>query len=155
MMQKYFTREQALQKVKSYCAYQERCHKEVKYKLYEMGMHQNDVEEMMAQLIEQNYLNEERFAIQFAGGRFRVKQWGRNKIRYELKQKQVSAYCINKAIKSIDEYEYAKTLQKLFHEKEKTVKNEKNIFIKRKKIQDYLLQKGFESELIRELFGKH
>ena len=140
---------QALQKVKHYCAYQERSHSEVKDKLYSYGLHKSDVETILSQLIEENYLNEERFALQFAGGKFRMKQWGRVKIKYELKQRQVSEYCIKKALKSIDETAYEKTLQKLFDDKIKTLRSEKNIFIKKKKVQDYLLQKGFEADLVR------
>src|ERR1700709_2489168 len=95
---KKLTREQAMQKARHYCAYQERSHYEVKQKLYSFGLHKIEVEESLSGLIEEDYLNEERFAIQFAGGHFRMKQWGRVKIRYELKQKQVSEYCIKKAL---------------------------------------------------------
>ena len=154
MHQQYFTKEQSLQKAKHYCAYQERCHSEVKEKLYGFGLHKKEVEELLAQLIEENYLNEERFALQFAGGRFRIKHWGRVKIKYELKQKQVSEYCIKNALTSIDEKDYLKTLQKLFEVKLKTLKSEKNIFIKKRKLQDYLLQRGFEVGLVRESIEK-
>lgn len=154
MIQQYHTKEQALQKAKHYCAYQERCHKEVKDKLYDLGLHKNEVEEALADLIQENYLNEERFAIHFAGGRFRVKQWGRVKIKYELKQKQVSTFCINKALREIDDAAYIATLHKLLAEKLKTLSKEKNIFIKKKKAQDFLLQRGFESDLIREAIEK-
>jgi len=95
--------EQALQKARHYCAYQERCHSEVKEKLYGFGLKRQEVEEALSRLIEESYLNEERFAIQFAGGRFRMKQWGRIRIRYELKQKQVGDYCIKKALAAIDQ----------------------------------------------------
>ena len=94
MFKKYLTKQEALQKAKHYCAYQERCHSEVKEKLYGFGLWKNDVEDLLSTLIEEDYLNEERFAIQFAGGRFRMKQWGRVKIKYELKQKKVSDYLI-------------------------------------------------------------
>src|SRR5690606_12644137 len=104
---------QALQKIKHYCAYQERCHNEVKDKLYGFGLHKNEVEKIISTLIEENYLNEERFAIQFAGGHFRTKSWGRVKIKYELKLRQVSDYCIKKALQQIEEEEYLKTLGKL------------------------------------------
>jgi regulatory protein len=97
------TKEKALQKARHYCAYQERCHSEVKNKLYAMGLRKADVESALSDLIEQNYLNEERFAIQFAGGKFRMKHWGKSKIQYELRQKQVSEYCIRKALNEIDE----------------------------------------------------
>ena len=144
----------ALPKLKQYCAYQERCHSEVKEKLAGYGVYGDDAAEIISKLIEENYLNEERFAIHFAGGRFRVKQWGRVKIRYELKQKLVSEYCIKKALKSIDPDDYEITLQKLAEQKLKTLKGEKNIFIKKRKLQDFLLQRGFETDLIRELVKK-
>ncbi len=148
-----FLKEEALQKAKQYCAYQERCHSEVKGKLYSFGLHKKEVEESLSNLIEENYLNEERFAIQYAGGKFRIKQWGRVKIKYSLKQKQVSEYCIKKALAVINETEYNKTLQKLANQKLKTLKAEKNIFIKKRKLQDHLLQKGFEINLVRGLIA--
>lgn len=145
---------QALPKLKQYCAYQERCHSEVKEKLYTYGVYNNDAEEIISKLIEEDYLNEERFAIHFASGRFRIKQWGKVKIKYELKQKQVSDYCIKTALKNIDIDEYEKLLQKLSEQKLKTLKSEKNIFIKKRKLQDFLLQRGFENDLVRETIKK-
>ena len=153
MNNKYFSKEEALQKAKQYCAYQERCHSEVKGKLYSFGMNKKEADELLSELISDNYLNEERFAIQFAGGKFRIKQWGRIKIIYALKQKQVSEYCIKKALAAIDERDYNKTLEKLFEQKLKTLKAEKNIFIKKRKLQDYLLQKGFETSIISKLIA--
>jgi regulatory protein len=149
-----FTPQQALPKAKHYCAYQERCHSEVKTKLYGFGLNTKEVDEILSTLIEENYLNEERFAIQFAGGHFRSKKWGRVKIAHALKQKQVSVYCIKKALKRIDEGDYLDVLQKAFDEKLKTLKSEKNIFIKKRKLQDHLLQRGFENDLIREMIKK-
>jgi len=153
MYKKQLTKEQALQKLKHYCAYQERSHSEVKDKLYTLGVWKKDHDEIMAALIEENYLNEERFAIAFAGGRFRLKQWGRVKIKYELKQKQVSEYCIKKALKQIGEEEYNKTLNKLAKEKHASLKNEQHL-IRKKKTMDYLLGKGFEMELVRGVLDK-
>ena len=153
MNNKYFSKEEALQKVKQYCAYQERCHSEVKEKLYSFGLHKNDVDELLSELISENYLNEERFAMLFAGGKFRIKQWGRVKIKYGLKQKNVSDYCIKKALKAIDEKDYNTTLVKLFEQKLKTLKAEKNIFIKKRKLHDHLIQKGFEPDLISKLIA--
>lgn len=144
-------REKALQKIKHYCGYQERCHAEVKEKLYGMGLWKKDVEEILSQLIEENYLNEERFAILFAGGKFRMKQWGKVKIQYELKQKKISEYCIKKAIREIDDDVYQKVLQKLASQKLSLLKGEKNIFIKKRKLQDYLLQKGYELQLVNQI----
>ena len=93
------TKEQALQKLRHYCGYQERCHSEVKEKLWQLKVNRKEHDEIIASLIEDDYLNEERFAIQFAGGKYRVKQWGRVKIKYELKQRMVSGYSIKKALK--------------------------------------------------------
>jgi len=126
----------------------------VKDKLYGYGLNKKEVETMLSQLIEENYLNEERFAIQFAGGRFRIKHWGKVKIKYELKQKQVSDYCIKKALAAIDDDDYEKAAQKLFDEKLRTLKSEKNIFIKKRKLQDHLLQKGYEAEIVRRMISK-
>jgi regulatory protein len=148
------TKEQALPKIKLYCAYQERCHKEVKEKLYSLGLYKKDVEQLISQMIEENYLNEERFAIQYAGGKFRMNKWGRVKIKYALRQKQVSDYSIKKALKEISESDYKKTFQKLAEQKLKTLKTETNIFSKKKKLQDYLLQKGYEGELVREVVNE-
>jgi regulatory protein len=106
---------------------------------------------LISKLIQENFLNEERYAIAYAGGKFRAKDWGKNKIKYGLKQHQVSDYCIKKALKTIDDEDYVKTLQKLYVAKEKTLKSEKNIFIKKRKIQQYLMQKGYEVSLINEL----
>jgi regulatory protein len=147
MYKKYLTKDQALQKLKHFCSYQERCHSEVKEKLYSFGIRKKEQDEIIASLIEENYLNEERFAIAFTGGKFRIKQWGRVKIKYELKQKQVSDYSIKKSLKQIDENEYVKVLEKLAIEKYASLKNEIYL-IRKKKLMNYLAGKGFETELI-------
>src|ERR1044071_6685667 len=146
IQRKRLTKEQALQKLKHYCGYQDRSHAEVISKLYELGVRKTEHGEIIATLIEENYLNEERFAIAFAGGKFRMKQWGRIKIKYELKQKQVSEYNIKKALKQANEEDYLKTLDKLAEEKYSTLKSEQWLTRKKKTI-DYLMQKGFEPEL--------
>jgi regulatory protein len=145
-----FTPQQSLPKIKQYCAYQERCHSEVRDKLYSFGLHQDEIEEIIYTLITENYLNEERFAILYAGSKFRLKQWGKIKIKQSLKLKQISDYCIKKALKEIDDKDYKKAFQKLAEQKLKTLKVEKNVFIKKRKLQDFLLHKGFENELVRE-----
>ena len=142
----------ALQKIKQYCAYQERCHQEVRNKLFEFGLYATEVDNIVATLIEENYVNEERFAILFAGGKFRIKQWGRNKIKYELKQKQVSVANIKKAILQIDEDDYEKTLYKQYETyfaKQKGIRQIKEI-----KTKKYLIQKGFEIDLINNIAKK-
>lgn len=145
-----FTPEQSLPKIKQYCAYQERCHAEVRDKLYSFGLNKKEVEEIISILITENYLNEERFAIHFAGGKFRMKQWGKVKIKQALKFKKVSDYCIRKALKEIDTKEYERVFEKLVEQKLKTLKSEKNIFIKKRKLQDFLLQRGFESTAVNK-----
>ena len=149
---KKLTPEQALQKLKHYCAYQERCHSEVKEKLYSLGVWKNEHDAIISALIEEDYLNEERFAIAFAGGKFRMNQWGRIKIKYELRQRQVSDYSIKKALQQIKESEYSAMLKKLAKEKYASLKNEQHL-IRKKKTIDYLLQKGSEMELVRGVVG--
>lgn len=150
MFKKQLTPAQALQKLKHYCAYQERSHFEVKEKLYSLGVWKKDHDPIIATLIEENYLNEERFAIAFAGGKYRMKHWGRVKIRYELKQKQVSEYSIKKALKQIEEEDYLKTLNKLATGRYDSLKDEQYL-IRKKKTMDHLMQKGYEPELIRQV----
>ncbi|MFI5133158.1 MAG: regulatory protein RecX [Chitinophagales bacterium] len=150
LYKKLLTKEQALQKLKHYCGYQERCHSDVKEKLYSLGVRKNDHDAIIATLIEENYLNEERFVIQFASGKFRMNQWGRIKIKAELKKRQVSEYSINKALKQINESEYLQTLNKLAAKKHASLKNEQYL-IRKKKTIDYLLGKGFEWELVKTI----
>lgn len=146
---KRLTKEQALPKIKHYCTYQERSHKEVKEKLYGLGLYKSDVEELMAQLIEEDYLNEERFAIQYAGGRFRMKHWGRVKIQMGLKERQISSYCIKKAMAAIENVAYEKTLHQLAAKKWASLKSEQ--YLSREgKTRNYLLQKGYESSMVQQ-----
>ncbi len=153
MYKKSLTKEQALQKLKHYCAYQERAHSEVKEKLYDLGVWKKDHDEIISTLIEENYLNEERFAIAFTGGKWRVKHWGRVKIKYELKQKQVSEYCIKKAMKQIDEDEYMAVLQKLADERYASLKSDQYM-VRKKKTMDFLVARGFETDLVRKAVAK-
>jgi regulatory protein len=143
-------KERALQKLRHYCAYQERSHQEVKEKLYTLGVWKNDLEAIMAQLIEENYLNEERFAIAFCGGKFRTRQWGKLKIQHALKQKRVSDYCIRKALSEIDSVQYQQTLDKLAIKKWKALGQEKNSFSKAGKLRNYLCAKGYEPALVNQ-----
>ena len=144
------TYDKALAKLQSYCAYQERCHKEVRQKLLDLGIYGDDLDEIIATLIEDNFLNEQRYAIAFAGGKFRVKQWGKYRITRALKQNNISAYCIKKAIESEIEYEdYIATLDAIIEKRNRLLK-EKNPFRRRQKIAQYALDKGFESSLIWE-----
>lgn len=146
---KHLTKEQALQKLKHYCTYQERSHYEVKQKLWELGVLRGDHDELIATLIDEDYLNEERFAIQFAGGKFRMKEWGKKKILYGLREKKVSDYSIKKALAAIDEEDYMKVLSKLAEEKYNSLKDEQYLERKKKTV-DYLIQKGYEYDLVNK-----
>lgn len=140
--------EKALQKLKHYCGYQGRCQAEVKQKLYSLGLLKKDVEELISRLIEEGYLNEERFAIQFASGKSRIKGWGKQKIRYQLRQKGISEFCIIKALKLLDESEYSASFKRIADKKWLALQSEKNIFVKKNKWQQFLLQRGFENAFI-------
>ncbi len=142
------TPQTALPKIKQYCAFQERAHQEVRDKLYGYGLYSGEVESIISLLIENNYLNEERFAVQYAGGKFRMKQWGKIKIKYGLKAKGINDYLIRKAVDQIDSSDYKKVLQKLALQKMKFLKSEKNHFTRKKKLKDFLMQKGYEGNLV-------
>lgn len=153
MQKKYLTKEQALQKLKQYCAYQERSHSEVVQKLWDLGVSKSDHDEILSSLIEEDYVNEERFAIQYAGGKFRMKEWGRKKIYYALKEKRVSEYLIKKALKQIPEEAYMAKLEELTRERYESLKSEQYL-IRKKKTSDFLMQKGYEPELISAALGR-
>jgi regulatory protein len=153
VMYKNFGPEQALQKIKQYCAYQERCHYETREKLFGMGLFTTDVDRILSTLIEENYLNEERYAQAFAGGHFRQKKWGRIKISAALKQKRVSTYNIKKGLKEIDETAYLDCLQQLCAAKWILLKGEQYLN-RTAKTTNFLLQKGFELPLIQTAIAK-
>ena len=143
-------KEQAIQRIRHYCAYQERAQQEVRNKLYELGMSRDEVEEILADLIGENFLNEERFAIQFAGGHFRIKGWGKLKISQALNQKKVSAYNIKKALAAIDLDDYEKTLNELAVKKWDSLKGTRGLG-RMAKTQAFLHQRGFEPILYQPI----
>ncbi|MBS1646261.1 MAG: RecX family transcriptional regulator [Bacteroidetes bacterium] len=144
---KYYTPKQAYIKAQTWCAYQERCQQEVRNKLYEYGLKGEEIENIIALLIADNFVNEERFAIAFAGGKFRIKKWGKIKIRNELKSRNLSEYCIKKGLAQIDHADYIQTLKKMLDQKAKTT-IEKNHLRKKQKLLHYALSKGFEQEFV-------
>ena len=131
-----------------YCKYQERCHAEVRNKLYELGFNTAEVESQIAGLVETGVLNEERYARAFAGGRFRMKQWGKEKIRQHLKLHKISDYCIRKAMTEIDPADYEATLQKLALKKLTEIKGDRSVLSRKSKLYRYLVQKGYERDLV-------
>jgi regulatory protein len=144
----------ALGRMRRYCAYQERSHTDVRTRLLELGMRGNDLENVIVKLIEEGFLNEERYAIAFAGGKFRMKNWGRNKIEQQLRAKGISDYLINKAMKEIGEDDYKKSLQKLLKKKAVSIKDS-NVFSRKQKLSNFLIRKGYEPELVWEEVKKY
>ncbi|MCB0494829.1 MAG: RecX family transcriptional regulator [Cyclobacteriaceae bacterium] len=143
---------QAKQKIASYCAYQERCQQEVRDKLYSYGLFSNEVEELIAWLITENFLNEERFAITFAGGKFRVKRWGKLKISQALQLKDISAYCIRKGLSEIDNNEYQKAISDLAIKKMNELQPKySNSYQLKDKTSRFLINRGFEPDLVWEV----
>ena len=138
------------QKLEFYCSYQERCHQEVREKLYSYDLSEKERNQIIVHLIEHNFLNEERFARSFARGKFRIKHWGKNRIVIELKQRQISAANIKCGLTEISEEEYQDTFDKLAEKHWETIR-ETNALKKKKKFCDYLLRKGWESNLV---YGK-
>ncbi|MDP2686327.1 MAG: regulatory protein RecX [Aequorivita sp.] len=149
--QKSYTVDEATKRMERYCAYQERCHKEVHQKLYEMRMIPVAVDQIIEHLLLNNFLNETRFAQAFARGKFRAKKWGRNRIVNELKLREISKYNIQIALKEIPDSEYYKTFEVLAEKRMQQLTSEKNLQKKRKKLADYLFYRGWEPELV---YGK-
>ena len=147
---KVYTRQQAVLKAESFCAYQERSQHELRNKLYEWGLHQADVEGIISELIENNFLNEERFALAFALGKFRIKGWGKIKIKQGLKLKKVPEKLIQKSLNQIDGEAYLETLSRVLTKKSAFL-NEKDAYKRRYKLTQYAASKGFERDLIFEL----
>ncbi|MEP6616330.1 MAG: regulatory protein RecX [Ginsengibacter sp.] len=148
------SKEKAILKIRQFCAYQERCDSEVREKLNSMDITGIQADKIVADLVRGSYLNDERFATHFAGSKFRLKKWGRIKIRYALQVKKIHAEMIKNAVDKIDESEYLKTLSRLSDQKIVSLKSEKNSTQKKRKLKDYLLQKGYEHRLIEMQFSK-
>lgn len=134
-------------KAASYCAYQERCQQEVREKLHSWKVILPDAEKIIAKLIGDNFINEERFAVAYAGGKFRMKQWGRLKIKHALEQKKISPYCIDKALKQVYNKDYELTLKKLISQAAQRI-TEKNLLKKNNLISRHLISRGYEPELV-------
>ncbi|BDU23968.1 regulatory protein RecX [Flavobacterium sp. GSB-24] len=144
-----FTIKEALQKLEHFCAYQERCHDEVVAKLYSLKMTSDEVNSIVVQLIEGNFLNETRFACSFARGKHRIKHWGKIRITNELKARHISATNITLALKEISPEEYFETFENLAERSWNNI-SEGNLLKKRKKFCDYMLRRGYESNLVYE-----
>jgi len=145
-----FTQEIVLEKLKKYCAYQDRCHQEVRYKILSYKVYGDDLEEIISELIQENFLNEERFAKSYARGKFKIKKWGKNKIKQELLKRRISAYCIKKAMLEIDDELYIQTLKTIIQKKIDSQSNY-SILIRRDKAIKYAYSRGYETNLIYKI----
>jgi len=145
---KYTSRDDALIKLQSYCSYQERCHQEVRSKLISLAIYGDDLEDIISQLIEDNFLDEERYARAFARGKFRIKSWGKVKIKMALKQKQVSEYCIRKAMTEINEAEYLNTLETILFKRTKTTSINQLPYKEKQKTIQWAMSRGYELNII-------
>jgi len=141
-----------LAKASRYCAYRERCQQEVRRKLLDLGASTAQSDEVLAELIGLGFVNEERFAQLYAGGKFRQKRWGRNKIRAELRKRDLTEYCIEKGLNEIEEEDYTKTLRAHIARKRREVKKGNKAEIDQK-IGRYCIQKGYEASLVWELIA--
>jgi len=139
----------ATDRIKRYCSVQDRCQWDVIKKMNEWSLGKKTKNHLLEILITENYVNEERFSQSFCRGKFKIKNWGKRKISNELKQKKIPNICIDKGMKEIKEDEYLKVLEKLFIQKKDTV-NDKNHFVRKTKIANFLIQRGFESFLVWE-----
>ncbi|WP_339631315.1 regulatory protein RecX [Bizionia echini] len=144
---KTYTIEEAKRKLERYCAYQERCHQEVTNKLYTMRMIPEAIDVIIVHLLKHDFLNETRFAQTYVRGKFNIKKWGRQRLKLELKKRDISKYNIDLALKEISEPDYLKTFNDLALKKLNTI-SENNPWKKRKKLADYLLYRGWENHLV-------
>mgnify|MGYP003646395225 FL=1 len=142
-----YTIEEAKRKLERYCAYQERCHQEVTNKLYTMRMIPEAIDVIIVHLLKHDFLNETRFAQTYVRGKFNIKKWGRQRLKLELKKRDISKYNIDLALKEISEPDYLKTFNDLALKKLNTI-SENNPWKKRKKLADYLLYRGWENHLV-------
>ena len=149
---KPLTPEEALAKTQKYCAYQDRCHQEVRSKLLELGMRGHKLEAIIAALITEKFLDEERFARSFVRGKYRIKKWGRNKIKMELKKRDISSYCQKAGFSEIEESVYLKNLETVI-EKKATLLKEPNAYKRKNKLAQFAIQKGYESHLVWEILS--
>ncbi len=146
--------EDVKRKLERYCVYQDRCHKEVEQKLAEYNLIEEVRAEVLLHLMAHDFLNEERFAKSYARGKFRIKKWGKCRIIRELKFRDISEYNIAIGLKEIDEEEYYQTLVEIANKRHQRIITEKNKFKRKKKLIDYLMYQGFETDLIYDIVNE-
>jgi len=145
---------EAKTKLEALCAYQERCSYELNSKMISWGILENDRNALIADLISNNFLSEERFSEAFVSGKTRIKKWGKIKIRVELKRKQISDYSIKNALDKIDDSIYIENLKHLLEKKWRALASEKNQYNRKAKTFRFLSSKGYESDIIQDCFDE-
>ena len=150
---KVYTVKEATERIQSFCAIQDRCQWEVEKKMKEWEISDEIIENILTDLILDKFVDEQRFSESFCRGKFRIKRWGKVKIKNELKIKKISKNCIDKGLLQIKNKEYLKVLKDLYIKKKDSLKDT-NQFIRKGKIAKHLHQKGFESNMIWELINK-
>ena len=150
---KLYNIKETTEKIQSFCAIQDRCQWEVENKMRKWGVEEEIIENIVTDLILEKFINEQRFSESFCRGKFRIKKWGKVKIKNELTLRKISLYCIQKGLEQIEDKEYSSVLRELYEKKKSSLKDQ-NQFVRKGKIVKYLQQKGFESNLIWELINK-
>ena len=153
VLKKAFTVDEIKRKLEQYCVYQDRCHKEVEQKMWDYNLIPEAKELILLSLLQNNFLNEERFSKSYARGKFRIKSWGKQRIVRELKFRNISAYNIKKALKELDETEYIETIYKITENRNKVI-SEPNIYKRKQKLIGFLMRKGFENELVYKVVNE-
>lgn len=153
VLKKSFTVDEIKRKLEQYCVYQDRCHKEVEQKMWDYNLIPEAKELILLSLLQNNFLNEERFSKSYARGKFRIKSWGKQRIVRELKFRNISAYNIKTALKEIDETEYIETIYRITENRNEVI-SESNIYKRKQKLIGFLMRKGFENELIYKVVNE-
>lgn len=153
MQKKSFTVDEIKHKLEQYCVYQDRCHKEVEQKMFDYNLIPEAKEIILLHLMQHNFLNEERFSKSFARGKFRIKKWGKQRIVNELKFRNISTYNIKTALKEIDENEYLQSIYQITERRNEVI-TETNSYKRKKKLIDFLMRKGYETDLIYKVVNE-
>jgi len=153
MQKKSFTVDEIKHKLEQYCVYQDRCHKEVEQKMFDYNLIPEAKEIILLHLMQHNFLNEERFSKSFARGKFRIKKWGKQRIVNELKFRNISTYNIKTALKEIDENDYIQSVYEITERRNEVI-TETNSYKRKKKLIDFLMRKGYETDLIYKVVNE-
>lgn len=156
MMQskKYLTYRDALDAMQKYCAKQEKCQKDIRTKLIQGGIYGEDLENVLAELITDGFIDEERYARHFVSGKFKINKWGRLKIKQALEMKDISEYCIREGLKEIDEATYTEHIRHIIIKKIQSNTTDHILWDERIKLFNHLISKGYEKDIINPILDE-